>query len=33
MVTATMKQGDTTYQLQRQGFDLIQEAFGRDGEI
>lgn len=33
MFTATMKQGDTTYQLQRRGFDFIQEAFGSDSEI
>lgn len=29
MFTATMKAGDTVYELQRQGFDFIQEVFGR----
>lgn len=27
MFTATMKPGDRTYELQRQGFDFVQEVF------
>lgn len=33
MFTATMKHGDTTYHLQRRGFDFIQEVFGSYSEI
>lgn len=33
MFTATMKPGDVTYELQRRGFDFLQETFKGDQEV